>query len=56
MAAPQEAKRDAFQAMCGHAAAGELTVPVEEVALADIEQSWRRQAEGPHHKLVVRPA
>jgi NADPH:quinone reductase-like Zn-dependent oxidoreductase len=54
-AAPQGVKREAFQAMCRHAAAGELTVPVQEVALADIEQAWRRQAEGPHHKLVVRP-
>jgi NADPH:quinone reductase-like Zn-dependent oxidoreductase len=53
--APQTAKREAFQTMCRHAAAGELGVPVEELALADIEDGWRRQAQGPHSKLVVRP-
>jgi NADPH2:quinone reductase len=53
--APQELKRDAFLTMCRHAAAGELTVPVEEVPLDQIEEAWRRQAGGPHHKLVIRP-
>jgi NADPH2:quinone reductase len=54
-AASQEAKAAAFQAMCRHAAAGELTVPVEEVPLDAVEDAWRRQAEGPHHKLAIRP-
>jgi NADPH2:quinone reductase len=54
-AASQEAKTAAFQAMCRHAAAGELTVPVEEVPLDAVEDAWRRQAEGPHHKLAIRP-
>jgi NADPH2:quinone reductase len=53
-AAPHEVKAAAFEAMCRHAAKGELNVPVEEVALDDIEDAWRRQATGPHHKLVVR--
>jgi NADPH:quinone reductase-like Zn-dependent oxidoreductase len=53
--APHEVKEAAFQAMCRHAAAGELAVPVEEVRLEDVEDAWRRQAEGPHHKLVIRP-
>jgi NADPH2:quinone reductase len=52
--APQSVKEPAFQAMCRHAAAGELKVPVEEVRLDDIEDAWRRQADGPHHKLVLR--
>jgi NADPH2:quinone reductase len=52
--APQEVKRDAFQAMCRHAAAGELSVPVEELPVDSIEDAWERQARGPHHKLVVR--
>ena len=53
-AAPRDVKREAFEAMCRHAAAGELTVPVEEIELDAIEQGWKRQAEGPHRKLVVR--
>jgi len=40
--------------MCNHAAAGELVVPVVELALDDVEDGWKRQSEGPHHKLVVR--
>jgi NADPH:quinone reductase-like Zn-dependent oxidoreductase len=51
---PQADKREAFQAMCRHAAAGELTVPVKEIPLEDVEDAWRRQAEGPHHKQVLR--
>jgi NADPH:quinone reductase-like Zn-dependent oxidoreductase len=52
--APQEVKAQAFQAMCRHAAAGELSVPVEETPLDAISETWARQAEGPHVKLVVR--
>jgi NADPH2:quinone reductase len=52
---PHEDKRDAFQAMCRHAAASELTVPVEVLPLDDVTSAWKRQAEGPHHKLVIRP-
>jgi NADPH:quinone reductase-like Zn-dependent oxidoreductase len=54
-AAPQEVKEPAFRAMCRHAVAGELVVPVEEVPLADVDDAWRRQAEGPGLKLVIRP-
>jgi NADPH:quinone reductase-like Zn-dependent oxidoreductase len=52
--APQEVKAEAFKTMCRHAAAGELAVPVEEVALDSVEDAWERQADGPHHKLVIR--
>jgi hypothetical protein len=51
---PHDAKRDAFQTMCRPAAAGELSVPVEELPLDDIEEGWRRRAYGPHTELVVR--
>jgi NADPH:quinone reductase-like Zn-dependent oxidoreductase len=51
--APQEAKADAFERMCRHAANGELSVPVETVPLDGIEDAWERQSRGPHHKLVV---
>jgi NADPH:quinone reductase-like Zn-dependent oxidoreductase len=53
--APLEVKAEAFQAMCRHAAAGELTVEVEELGLDDVEQAWERQLAGPYVKLVLRP-
>jgi NADPH:quinone reductase-like Zn-dependent oxidoreductase len=53
--APQALKEDAYQAMCRHAGAGALTVPVEVVELDGVADAWRRQAEGPHRKLVIRP-
>jgi NADPH:quinone reductase-like Zn-dependent oxidoreductase len=52
--APPEVKRKAYAAMARHAAAGELTVPVEELPLDDVATAWEKQAESPHHKLVVR--
>jgi NADPH2:quinone reductase len=54
-AAPREVKRAAYLRMAGHAAAGELTVPVERVALDDVAAAWERQRESPHHKLVIVP-
>jgi NADPH:quinone reductase-like Zn-dependent oxidoreductase len=54
--APHEVKASAFEAMCRHAAEGNLNVPVEEVQLDDIEDAWRRQKESPRRKLVVRIA
>lgn len=53
--APHDVKRAAFRTMCEHAAAGKLVVPVEIVGLDDVTDAWRRQAESPHHKLVIRP-
>ena len=52
--APQDVKASAFGAMCGHAAAGELVVPVEVVELSDVAEAWRRQGDSPNNKLVVR--
>lgn len=52
--APPEVKREAYEAMAGHAVAGELTVPVEEVSLDQVASAWEKQAQSPHHKLVVR--
>jgi NADPH2:quinone reductase len=51
---PAEVKRGAFGRMCEHAARGELHVEVEEIPLDHVGEAWRRQSEGPHHKLVVR--
>ncbi|MGD9735573.1 MAG: zinc-binding alcohol dehydrogenase family protein [Solirubrobacterales bacterium] len=52
--APREVKREAYAAMARHAAAGELTVPVEERPLDQVAAVWEEQATSPHHKLVVR--
>jgi NADPH:quinone reductase-like Zn-dependent oxidoreductase len=53
--APFEVKAEAFQAMCRHAASGELQVEVEELPLDEVEQAWERQLKAPHRKLVLRP-
>jgi NADPH2:quinone reductase len=52
--APREVKREAYMAMARHAAAGELTVPVQERPLDEVAAAWEQQAGSPHHKLVVR--
>jgi len=41
--------------MAEHAAAGELRLEVERVALEDVGEAWARQQAGPQHKLVVVP-
>lgn len=51
----REVRRAAYERMARHAAAGELTAPVERVALADAADAWRRQASSPRVKLVVVP-
>jgi NADPH2:quinone reductase len=53
--APLEHRREAYEQMCAHALAGELTVDVEKLSLADIETAWRLQAAGPHHKIAIIP-
>jgi NADPH2:quinone reductase len=53
--APHDVKAEAFQAMCRHAAAGELRVEVEELPLDEVEQAWERQQQAPYTKLVLRP-
>ncbi len=54
-AVPVGTRRAAFTRMVRHAAAGELTVGVETVALEDAAAAWERQREGPKTKLVVVP-
>lgn len=53
--APADVKRAAYTRMVDHAAAGELSVDVEHVALADVADAWRRQQASPRHKLVIVP-
>ncbi len=54
-AAPVEVKRAAYTRMAEHAAAGELRLEVERVALSDVADAWVRQQAGPARKLVVVP-
>lgn len=53
--APRARKAAAYRHMAEHAAAGRLRVALEEVALDDVEATWRRQAASPYRKLVLRP-
>ena len=52
---PPDAKREAFQAMCGHAAEGRLTADFETLPLDQVAEAWERQASSPHVKLVLVP-
>ena len=53
--APEDVKAEAFRSMCEHAAAGELSVEVEEYELGDIADAWERQQQAPHQKIAIRP-
>ena len=53
--APEDVKRAAYRRMVGHAAAGDLAVDVERVAIEDVPDAWERQQHSPHHKLTVVP-
>jgi NADPH:quinone reductase-like Zn-dependent oxidoreductase len=53
--ADQERKRAAYVRMAAHAAAGEISVDVERVPLAEVADAWRRQGESPNRKLVIVP-
>ena len=54
-ATPPDVKRESFEAMCQHAAAGRLKVAYEEVPLDDVVDAWERQAASPHVKLILVP-
>jgi NADPH2:quinone reductase len=53
--APQDVRRAAYERMARHAAAEEITVEVERLPLAQIEEAWQHQASGPHHKIALIP-
>jgi NADPH2:quinone reductase len=42
-----------YRALVERAIAGDIEVDLEELPLDDVAEAWRRQAEGPHRKLVV---
>jgi NADPH:quinone reductase len=52
---PPDVRRDAFGAMCEHAAAGRLKVEYEELPLDGVADAWERQASSPHVKLILVP-
>jgi NADPH:quinone reductase-like Zn-dependent oxidoreductase len=54
-AAPPEVRGPALERMFMHAAAGELWAPYEAIALDDVAEAWRRQADSPNTKLVLVP-
>lgn len=54
-ATPPEVKAKAYASMARAAAAGDLQVDLERVPLERVADAFRRQAESPHHKLVLMP-
>ena len=54
-AAPPEQRRVALERMFAHVAAGELVADFEELPLDAVGDAWRRQAQSPNVKLVLRP-
>jgi NADPH:quinone reductase-like Zn-dependent oxidoreductase len=52
---PLDVRRAAYERMVRHAAAGELRVEFEALPLQRVEDAWREQASGPHHKIVLVP-
>jgi NADPH2:quinone reductase len=54
-AAPPEVKREAYRRLAEAAAAGDVKVAVEELALDQVQEAWQRLAAGSHHKIVLVP-
>jgi NADPH2:quinone reductase len=54
-AAPPEVKREAYTRLAAAAAAGEVRVDVDPLALEQVGEAWRRLAGGSHRKIVLVP-
>jgi len=54
-AAPPEVKRTAYERMAAAAAAGELEVETERIALERVQDAWARLGQGSHRKILVIP-
>jgi NADPH:quinone reductase len=52
---PLEAKREVYNRVLQHAAAGRVQADHEVVPLDGVAEAWERQAGSPGRKLVVRP-
>ncbi|HEX5467468.1 MAG TPA: zinc-binding alcohol dehydrogenase family protein [Gaiellaceae bacterium] len=51
---PKELRRAAYAELVDHAAVGDLRLPLETYPFERVADAWKRQAEGPGAKLVVR--
>jgi NADPH:quinone reductase len=51
---PLELRRSAYLELLGHAAAGEVSFPIDTYPFERVEEAWERQAAGPGAKIVVR--
>ena len=54
-AVPLDVRRQAYEDLAGHAAAGRITVEVDRLPLSRIDEAWERQASGPHRKIAIVP-
>lgn len=50
-----DVRREAYERMARHAAAGEIQIDVERLPLSRIADAWEHQAAGPHQKVTVVP-
>jgi D-arabinose 1-dehydrogenase-like Zn-dependent alcohol dehydrogenase len=50
-----EVRREAYERLAGHAAAGKIRVEVERLPLSRIADAWEMQARGPHRKIALVP-
>jgi NADPH2:quinone reductase len=50
---PLELRRSAYLELLGHAAAGEVSFPIDTYSFERVTEAWERQAAGPGAKIVV---
>jgi NADPH:quinone reductase len=50
---PLELRRSAYLELLGHAAAGDVSFPIDTYPLERVTEAWERQAAGPGAKIVV---
>ena len=55
-AAPPQVKAEAYRRLASAAAAGELEVEVDPLALEQVGEAWRRLQAGSHRKIVLVPS
>jgi NADPH:quinone reductase-like Zn-dependent oxidoreductase len=55
VAAPAEVKREAYRSLVEAAAAGKISVEVEQMRLEQVEEAWARLQAGSHRKIVLVP-
>jgi NADPH:quinone reductase-like Zn-dependent oxidoreductase len=53
--APLDVRREGYERLAAHAAAGEIDLEVERLPLSRIADAWEMQDRGPHHKITLVP-